>query len=395
MMTPLVASRRMEPSPWEPCGPGDASSWVERPPLPLARGTVDFARSRFLRHDRRIEPLSPLEARMLAYLADRPNRVVPRDELLTRVWAHADPSMSRAVDTAISRLRRKLEPDPSVPEMLFTVHSAGYRLLVDGAPEPAAVTPPVASRRLLLLSDRVADLTAGYVDGAAGRAVLSAQERLLLEELLRVEGAAVPASRITRRLGVSEGALRNAVLRLRSKIEADPRRPAHLLSVRDGAYRLEARVETPAPAPAAQREALESLTHYVGRVLGLPDCVVYLLEGDRLRQVAAFGPKRAADGGVRDPLSQAIGEGLVGAAAAQREPVLCLDTAEDSRYLPDLVPARAELAVSVRAAGRLVGVIDTEHPRPGALDDHHVQTFVCLAAIAAPAFARLHGGFDV
>lgn len=385
----------MEPSPPEPAAPGDGSGWVERAPLPLARGTVDFARTRFLRHDRRIEPLSPLEAQVLAYLGDRPNRVVPRHELLARVWGHSDLSLSRAVDTAISRLRRKLEPDPSAPEMLFTVHSSGYRLLVDGAPEPAAAPPLTASRRLLVLSDRVADLTAGYVDGAGGRAVLSAQERLLLEELLRGEGAAVPSSRIARRLGVSEGALRNAVLRLRAKLELEPRRPAHLLSVPDGAYRLEARVETPATAPAAQREALVSLTHYIGSVLGLPDCVVYLFEGDRLRQVAAFGPKRAPDGSVREPLLQALGEGLVGVAASQGEPVLCLDTLADPRYLPDLVPARAELAVPVQAAGRLVGVIDSEHPCAGALDAHHVQTFVCLAAIAAPSFARLHGGSDV
>lgn len=373
----------------------DATSWVERPPLGLARGTVDFARSRFLRHDRRIEPLSPLEARVLAYLADRPNAVVPRDELLTRVWGHGDLSLSRAVDTAISRLRRKLEPDPSVPEMLFTVHGHGYRLLVDGAPEPAPTTPEAAVRRSLVLTDRRADLTAGYVDGPDGRVALSAQERLLLEELLRAQGAAVPASRIARRLGASEGALRNAVLRLRAKIEADARRPAHLISVPDGAYRLEAELSMPATEPAAQREALMSLTHYVGSVMGLPDCVVYLAGGGRLRQVAAFGPKRAEDGSVRSPLIQAMGEGLVGAAAALGEPVLCADTEGDRRYLPDIVPARAELAVPVRASGQLVGVLDAEHPRPGALDGDHVRAFVSLAAIAAPAFARLHGGPDV
>lgn len=70
--------------------PPDPRHWVERPPLALSHGTVDFARSRFSRHDRTIEPLSPREAEVLAFLADRPNRTVPRDDLLTEVFGHGD-----------------------------------------------------------------------------------------------------------------------------------------------------------------------------------------------------------------------------------------------------------------------------------------------------------------
>ncbi len=370
----------------------DPRAWVERPPLALSHGTVDFARSRFARHDRTIEPLSPREAEVLAFLADRPNRTVPRDELLTQVFGHGDTSLSRAVDTAIARLRRKLEPDPAAPQMLFTEHGTGYRLLV-GAAEPSPEAPPPAPRRVMHLRDRRVDLTAGVVEGPAGRVALTAQERQLVEALLRLDGAPLEATRAARVLGMPGlGAVRNAVARLRAKLEAHPARPVHLLTAPGGAYRLEARVAAPAADAEAHRAALVSLTDYVGVVLGLPDCVVYVFEGDALHQRAAFGPKRAPDGGVRAPLIQRVGEGLVGEAARLGQPILCGDTAADARYRPDLVPARGELIVPVLASGVLVGALDAEHPAPGVFTQAHLATFVSLAAIAAPAFARLHRG---
>lgn len=375
---------------------GETRSWVERAPLQLSGGVVDFARCRFVRHGGKVEPLSPREAEMLAFLADRANRTVPREDLLTHVWGHSDQSLSRAVDTAVSRLRRKLEADPSTPQMLFTEHGLGYRLLVDAPPEPSQAAKPPPARRLLRLTDRVADLTAGYVEHGDQRIALTAQERLLLEELLRVGGAALAGQAIARRLEMSgEGALRNAVFRLRAKLEVDPGEPRHLLSVPGGCYRLEARIDAPTTTRRAYLAALVSLTEYVGAVLGFPDCVVYVHEHDRLTQVAAFGPKRGPDGAVRVPLRQALGEGLVGLAAQQRDAVLCPDTASESRYLRDLEPARSELAVPVVADGHVVGVLDLEHPALAAFTDAHRTALLTLTAVAAPAFSRLVGGSHV
>lgn len=376
--------------------PTDPRPWVERPPLALSHGTIDFARSRFVRDDRRVETLSPREAGVLAYLADHPNRTVPRDALRTHVFGHGDESLSRAVDTAIARLRRKLEPDPAAPQMLFTEHGAGYRLLVAppgsacGASEPAPAPVP---RRSMHLADRTVDLTAGVVEGAFGRVALTAQERHLIEALLRLDGAPLEAARAARLLGMpGVGAVRNAVSRLRTKLEAAPGHPVHLLTVAGGAYRLVVRVEAPRLGDAVHRAALTSLTDYIGGVLGLPDCVVYLFHDGALHQSAAFGPKRLPDGRVRAPLSQRPGEGLVGEAARLAQPILCPDTAADTRYRADLVPARAELVVPVLASGALVGALDAEHPTPGAFTAAHLATFVSLAAIAAPAFARHPGG---
>ena len=88
--------------------------------LALTTGTVDLARARFDRADGTSIALSHREVAMLAYLADRAGQDVSRDELRIEVWGqHAD-SLSRAVDTTVTRLRHKIEADPKAPEVLCT-----------------------------------------------------------------------------------------------------------------------------------------------------------------------------------------------------------------------------------------------------------------------------------
>ena len=65
---------------------------------------------------------------VLAYLAEREGRVVNRAELLREIWGFPDEPLTRAVDYAIRRLRRKIEPDPHHPQYIHTVHGDGYSL---------------------------------------------------------------------------------------------------------------------------------------------------------------------------------------------------------------------------------------------------------------------------
>jgi DNA-binding response OmpR family regulator len=66
---------------------------------------------------------------MLRYLAERPNSIVHRDELLQIIWGHADvPYTDRAVDQAVLRLRKKIESNPREPQFLHTAHGDGYYL---------------------------------------------------------------------------------------------------------------------------------------------------------------------------------------------------------------------------------------------------------------------------
>lgn len=75
--------------------------------------------------DGRAIALTPLEFRLLSHLASRPGRVHTREALLERVWHQPGEAVTRAVDTSIKRLRRKLGP---AGDWIETVRGVGYRL---------------------------------------------------------------------------------------------------------------------------------------------------------------------------------------------------------------------------------------------------------------------------
>jgi DNA-binding response OmpR family regulator len=72
--------------------------------------------------------LTPTEADILRALCRRRGDPVRREDLLRAVWGVAD-LMTRTLDTHVTRLRRKIEPDPARPRHILTVHGVGYRLV--------------------------------------------------------------------------------------------------------------------------------------------------------------------------------------------------------------------------------------------------------------------------
>ncbi len=95
--------------------------------LTLGSWVVDLARHVVVR-DRDEEPLTPLEANLLAYLAARSGTVVSQQDLLTDVWGYAVGVSTRTVSSTIRRLRSKIEPDPKHPRYLLTCYGRGFRL---------------------------------------------------------------------------------------------------------------------------------------------------------------------------------------------------------------------------------------------------------------------------
>jgi DNA-binding response OmpR family regulator len=75
--------------------------------------------------------LTLMEADLLRYLLDRPNKIIPRKELLENVWRVHEDTDTRAIDNFIVRLRRYLEPDPAKPVHLLTVRGIGYRFVAE------------------------------------------------------------------------------------------------------------------------------------------------------------------------------------------------------------------------------------------------------------------------
>jgi DNA-binding response OmpR family regulator len=106
---------------------------VER--LVLGAITIDFARLKAWSGSDEIE-LTHRDFELLQYLAERPNSIVRRDELLRAIWGYPDSASTRAVDHAIARLRKKIETTPHKPRFIHTVHGDGYYMAPDGADVP-------------------------------------------------------------------------------------------------------------------------------------------------------------------------------------------------------------------------------------------------------------------
>lgn len=121
------------------------------PNTPLAGGTL--VDRRFQCADGREVGLTPLEVRLLAYLASRVAHAVDRDELQEQVWDHKQPLVTKAVDMAVMRLRKKIEPDPTAPITLLSA-SRGYRV----APAHQARGVPALSGPLIGRDAIVAEL---------------------------------------------------------------------------------------------------------------------------------------------------------------------------------------------------------------------------------------------
>lgn len=133
-----------------------------------------------------------------------------------------------------------------------------------------------------------------------------------------------------------------------------------------------------------------TLCEFSGRELDLVDCVAYLLESDTmLVQQAAWGPKRAADHILESRIHLAVGKGVVGACAQSRQPQRVDDTRQDPRYVVDDQDNLSELAVPLVDGDTLLGVLDSEHPKPRYYDGRHEQALLAIAARGARRLREL------
>jgi phosphoserine phosphatase RsbU/P len=95
---------------------------------------------------------------------------------------------------------------------------------------------------------------------------------------------------------------------------------------------------------------------------------------------------------VQGKLRAAATEGIVGAAATSREPVVVSDVTADPRYLMVNPETRSELAIPMTYKGKVIGVLDLESPQLNYFTEDHVQTLSILAANLAVSVenARLY-----
>jgi two-component system response regulator RegX3 len=85
------------------------------------------------RHDVRVAGtpvrLTPSEFKVLALLAEQPDRVFTRREIMQHLWESDYVGDQRACDIHVSNIRRKIETDAGQPRRLVTVRGVGYKLV--------------------------------------------------------------------------------------------------------------------------------------------------------------------------------------------------------------------------------------------------------------------------
>lgn len=86
---------------------------------------IDIEKHRVL-VDGKLFKLTPVEFRLLAFLATNAGRVLPFEQILDNVWGSEYRGNDDYVHVYVSHLRSKIEPDPKKPRYILSVHGVGY-----------------------------------------------------------------------------------------------------------------------------------------------------------------------------------------------------------------------------------------------------------------------------
>ncbi len=101
---------------------------ADQRPLRFGGWVLEPARRRLLNPDGAEVLLTGGEYELLVALLERANRVLTRDMLMDILRGRQAGPFDRAIDVAVSRLRRKLEDDGRNPSLIKTVRGGGYVL---------------------------------------------------------------------------------------------------------------------------------------------------------------------------------------------------------------------------------------------------------------------------
>jgi len=86
---------------------------------------VDFESAAVVRAGQRVS-MAAKELQLLRYLVQHRERVIPREEILSKVWDYRSDVSSRTLDVHVAWLRQKLD-NPQNPKHIQTIRGKGYR----------------------------------------------------------------------------------------------------------------------------------------------------------------------------------------------------------------------------------------------------------------------------
>lgn len=112
----------------EPQDAGDAQTNANKSNGKLSVGdyTLDLNSRQLLGVDEVEIPTTAMEFDLLQVFAERPNRAMSRDQLLSLTQGRDWDPYDRSIDIRIARLRKKIETDPDKPQVIKTVRGVGY-----------------------------------------------------------------------------------------------------------------------------------------------------------------------------------------------------------------------------------------------------------------------------
>lgn len=93
--------------------------------LQFERLSIDLER-RMITRDAEVLEFSPIEFELLVLLATHPEKPITKQQLLNVIWGYDNLVYENNLTPHISRLRKKLEPDPMNPMFIKTVWGVGY-----------------------------------------------------------------------------------------------------------------------------------------------------------------------------------------------------------------------------------------------------------------------------
>jgi DNA-binding response OmpR family regulator len=130
----VVNSPENSPGVWKPRDrsnsiyPSKSSSFVDQI-FRFADVTVDVGRRKITRGGETVR-VTRAEYNLLVFFLQNEDRALSRDAILNAAWGYDFCPNTRTVDAHVSRLRRKLEPNPALPLHFLTIHGVGYRFLM-------------------------------------------------------------------------------------------------------------------------------------------------------------------------------------------------------------------------------------------------------------------------
>ena len=98
--------------------------------MPFGNCSLDMDARRLFDENGEEITITSMEYDLLKAFADHPNKVLSRDQLLNLAHNRDWEPFDRSIDIRITRLRRKIEPDPAKPQIIKTVRGAGYIYVV-------------------------------------------------------------------------------------------------------------------------------------------------------------------------------------------------------------------------------------------------------------------------